>query len=113
MKKLSIDVVDSGTVSGLWLASPAPRAALVLAHGAGAGMDHPFMAETAAALAEEGVSTLRFQFPYMEKGRRRPDRPPVAMRTVRAEAKSEAALAVLLAEVDAQLAASGVTRAAP
>lgn len=77
-------------VSALLLAPAAARAALVLAHGAGAGMTHPFMAATAALLAERGIASLRYQFPYMEQGTRRPDRPAVAQRTVRA-AVAEAA----------------------
>jgi len=62
------------------------RAALlyVLAHGAGAGMRHPFLEAMARALSGVGVATLRYQFPYMEAGRRRPDPPPVAHATVRA-----------------------------
>ncbi len=57
---------------------------LALAHGAGAGMRHPFMEAAASALAERGVATLRYQFPYMEAGHKRPDRPAVAYATVRA-----------------------------
>jgi predicted alpha/beta-hydrolase family hydrolase len=60
------------------------RAAFVLAHGAGAGMDHPFMRAAAEGLAERGVATLRYQFPYMERGSKRPDAPAVAHATVRA-----------------------------
>jgi uncharacterized protein len=60
------------------------RAAYVLAHGAGAGMAHPFMAAVAAGLAERKIATLRYQFPYMEKGSRRVDAPAVAHETVRA-----------------------------
>jgi predicted alpha/beta-hydrolase family hydrolase len=56
----------------------------VLAHGAGAGMSHPFMASIADGLAECGIATLRYQFPYMETGSRRPDTPKVAQATVRA-----------------------------
>ena len=55
----------------------------VLAHGAGAGMDHPFMEAISAQLAEHGVATLRYQFPYMEARGRRPDPPPIAQKTVR------------------------------
>lgn len=55
----------------------------VLAHGAGAGMRHPFMESIAERLAARGVATLRYQFPYMEQGRRRPDLPPVLAATVR------------------------------
>jgi len=60
------------------------RAAFVFAHGAGAGMTHPFMSAIAQALVARGVATLRYQFPYMEQRSKRPDRPPVAHATVRA-----------------------------
>lgn len=59
-------------------------AAYVFAHGAGAGMDHPFMASLAQELAERRVATLRFQFPYMQKGLKRPNPAPVAQAAVRA-----------------------------
>ena len=71
-------------VSGLLLAPARPRAVYVLAHGAAAGMRHPFMAAAAQGLAERGVATLRFQFPSMERGSRRVDPPKVAQATVRA-----------------------------
>lgn len=87
---LSIPLPDGTSVSGLWLAPPDARAALVLAHGAGAGMTHRSMAAIAEGLAERGVATLRYQFPYMERGSRRPDPPPVAQAAVRA-AVAEAA----------------------
>jgi predicted alpha/beta-hydrolase family hydrolase len=79
-------VVDTpnGPVSGLIDQAAEARAAMVLAHGAGAGMRHPFMADVAAALADRGVSVLRYQFPYLEAGRNRPDSPAVATATVRA-----------------------------
>jgi predicted alpha/beta-hydrolase family hydrolase len=77
--------VDSGTsVSGLLQMPGTARACLVLAHGAGAGMTHPFMAAVAAGLAQRGIGTLRYQFPYMERGGRRPDPPVLAQATVRA-----------------------------
>jgi predicted alpha/beta-hydrolase family hydrolase len=76
-------------VSGLWLAAANPRACMALAHGAGAGMAHAAMKTLAEGLAERGVSTLRYQFPYMERGSRRPDPPPIAHAAVRA-AVSEA-----------------------
>jgi predicted alpha/beta-hydrolase family hydrolase len=69
---------------------PKARACLVLAHGAGAGMRHPFMAKVAAGLVEHDVATLRYEFPYMEKRSRRPDPPKVCHATVRA-AVAEAA----------------------
>jgi predicted alpha/beta-hydrolase family hydrolase len=56
----------------------------VLAHGAGAGMTHPFMAAIAEGLAERGIASLRYQFPYIERGLNRPDRPEIAQATVRA-----------------------------
>lgn len=71
-------------VSGLLLAPPAARACYVFAHGAGAGMTHPFMADLAAALAAHSIATLRYQFPYMEKGTKRPDPPKIAHAAVRA-----------------------------
>jgi len=83
-KSLSI-MVDSGTrVSGLLQGPPRARACYVLAHGAGAGMSHPFMAAVAAELAQRGIATLRYQFPYMERGSKRPDPPKVAQAAVRA-----------------------------
>jgi len=77
-------------VSGLLQAPPQSRACYVLAHGAGAGMAHPFMAAVATELAERGIATLRYQFPYMEAGSKRPDSPKVAQAAVRA-AVAEAA----------------------
>lgn len=71
-------------------APAAPRAALVLAHGAGAGMAHPFMAAVARGLAERGIAVLRYEFAYMEAGSKRPDPPKIAHARVR-EAVAEAA----------------------
>jgi predicted alpha/beta-hydrolase family hydrolase len=65
----------------------------VLAHGAGAGMAHPFMASVAAGLAERGIATLRYQFPYMEGGSKRPDPPALAQATVRAAVAAAARVA--------------------
>ena len=76
-------------ISGLLDVPPHARACYVLAHGAGAGMAHPFMATVAAELAARGIATLRYQFPYMERGGRRPDPPKLAHATVGA-AVSEA-----------------------
>jgi hypothetical protein len=86
--------ITEGTVhvSALLQAPPSPRACYVLAHGAGAGMAHPFMAAVSAGLAARGVATLRYQFPYMEQGSKRPDRPPVAHATVRAAVAQAARL---------------------
>ncbi|MFL6949848.1 MAG: alpha/beta family hydrolase [Xanthobacteraceae bacterium] len=76
-------------VSGLLDLPPQARACYVLAHGAGAGMTHRFLAAVATELAARGIATLRYQFPYMERGGRRPDPPKLAHATVRA-AVSEA-----------------------
>jgi predicted alpha/beta-hydrolase family hydrolase len=77
--------LESGeSVSGLWEKPARARAALVLAHGAGAGMQHKAMEAIARGLAERGVATLRFQFPYMERGSKGPDTPKVAHSAVRA-----------------------------
>jgi predicted alpha/beta-hydrolase family hydrolase len=82
----SVDIAgDAGIrVSGLLQAPPRARACYVLAHGAGAGMNHPFIAAVAAELASRGIASLRYQFPYMERGAKRPDPPPLAQMTVRA-----------------------------
>jgi uncharacterized protein len=71
-------------VSALLAAPPTARACYVLAHGAGAGMTHPFMAAVTAGLFTRGIATLRYQFPYMEAGKKRPDPPALAHATVRA-----------------------------
>src|SRR5690348_3311256 len=85
-----IAVSDSTRVSGLLLVPPRARACYVLAHGAGAGMTHPFMAAVATELAERRIASLRYQFPYMEQGGRRPDPPKLAHATVRAAAAETA-----------------------
>ncbi len=72
------------SVPGLLLVPAAARACYVLAHGAGAGMDHPSMRAVAAGLADLGVAPLRYQCPYMERDSRRPDPPPLCHATVRA-----------------------------
>ena len=79
----TIAVTPSESVSGLLLVPDRPTACLVLAHGAGAGMTHPFMATAATELADRGIATLRYQFPYMERGSRRTDSPKVAQAAVR------------------------------
>jgi predicted alpha/beta-hydrolase family hydrolase len=83
-QQLTIEVDGTLTVSGILLVPPQPFACYVMAHGAGAGMTHPFMAAVAEGLHARGMATLRYQFPYMEHGSKRPDRPPVAHATVRA-----------------------------
>jgi len=81
---LTIDLGQIGQVSALLVRPQAARACYVLAHGAGAGMAHRFMEEVATGLADRGMATLRYQFPYMEKGSKRPDAPAVAHAAVRA-----------------------------
>ena len=81
---VTIAVDDAQRVSGLLQAPPEARACYIMAHGAGAGMAHPFMAAMANELAERGIATLRYQFPYMEQGSKRPDTPKLAQATVRA-----------------------------
>ena len=80
----TIQLDDGQTVSGLLEAPPEPSACLALAHGAGAGMHHPFLSAVADGLAERGIATLRYQFLYMERGSKRPDPPRIAQATVRA-----------------------------
>ena len=92
VRTVSIDVDADRRVSGLLRAASDAQCCYVLAHGAGAGMAHPFMASVAEALAERGVATLRYQFPYMEQGGRRPDPPALAQATVRAAVAKAAAL---------------------
>jgi predicted alpha/beta-hydrolase family hydrolase len=84
MQPVTIAVDDSRQVSGLLEVPRDARACYVLAHGAGAGMAHPFMAAAAKELADRGIATLRYQFPYMEQGSKRPDAPKVAQAAVRA-----------------------------
>ncbi|WP_439612977.1 alpha/beta hydrolase family protein [Reyranella sp.] len=91
-RRLRLKVEPGTTVSALYEQAGQPVAMLVLAHGAGAGMSHPFMASLAALLAAQGISTLRFQFPYMEAGSKRPDRPARAHLTVRAAVRKAATL---------------------
>ena len=80
----------SSVVSALLIVPDRARACFVFAHGAGAGMTHAFMEEAASGLAARGIATLRYQFPYMEKGSKRPDPPAVAQATVRAAAAEAA-----------------------
>jgi len=89
-QSLTIAVGDAHRVSALSVVPPGACACYVFAHGAGAGMTHPFMRTIAVGLADVGIATLRFQFPYMERKSRRPDPPPLCHATVRA-AVAEAA----------------------
>src|SRR5262245_3383403 len=77
-QKLRVEVGKSTSVSALLMIPHVARACFVFAHGAGAGMTHPSMEAIATSLAERGIATLRYQFPYMEAGSRRPDPPTLA-----------------------------------
>jgi predicted alpha/beta-hydrolase family hydrolase len=98
-KSMSIQVNEATRVSGLMKRPRGARACLVLAHGAGAGMRHPFMAGIAQDLADRGIATLRYQFPYMERAGRRPDGPALCHATVRAAVLAARKLAPKLALV--------------
>jgi predicted alpha/beta-hydrolase family hydrolase len=89
-QSLKLDIENNNSVSALLLRPENARACFVFAHGAGAGMSHPFMETVATGVCERGIATLRYQFPYMEKGGKRPDAPAVAHVAVRA-AVAEAA----------------------
>jgi uncharacterized protein len=90
---LRIAVRDDLEVSARLLRPAGARACYVLAHGAGAGMEHPSMRAVATGLQSLGLATLRYQFPYMESGSRRPDPPPLCHATVRAAVAAAARLA--------------------
>src|SRR3954453_19845930 len=82
---LQLDVSDAiGSVSAIFLNPSDAWLLYVLAHGAGAGMRHHFLESVSGLLADRGIATLRYQFPYIEAGRKRPDPPPVSEATVRA-----------------------------
>lgn len=81
---LKIIVNPELRVSALWQSPARPKACFVMAHGAGAGMQHRFMESVAAELESRGIATLRFQFPYMERGSKRPDPPKLCHATIRA-----------------------------
>jgi predicted alpha/beta-hydrolase family hydrolase len=84
VQELKIAAGSAGAVSALLMRPDKARACYVFAHGAGAGMRHASMEAVAAGLAERGIATLRYQFPYMEKGSKRPDPPAIAHAAVRA-----------------------------
>ena len=91
-KPVTIDVNATTRVSGLLNSTPESKACFVVAHGAGAGILHPFMANLAMDLGKRGIATLRYQFPYMEKHGRRPDPPALCHATVRAAVDAAGAL---------------------
>lgn len=90
-ERFAFAVPEQGDVSAVYARPPGADATLVVAHGAGAGMDHPFMAGFTRAMNDEGIATLRFNFPYLEAGRRSPDRAPVAIAAWRAAFDAAAA----------------------
>ncbi len=94
--QVEIRVNADTTLTGLWEKPRGAKAALVLAHGAGAGMTHKSMAAIAEGLSDRGIATLRYNFLYMERGSKRPDSPPVAHATVRAAVAEAAKLAAKL-----------------
>ena len=83
-QKFDIEVAKAASISALLVHPPRAHACFVLAHGAGAGMSHPFMETVATGLGGRGIATLRYQFPFMEKGSKRPDPPALAHAAVRA-----------------------------
>jgi len=89
-QKLKLKVDSANDVSALLLRPLAARACFVFAHGAGAGMTHPFMEQVATGLCDRGIATLRYQFPYMEKASKRPDPPAIAHAAVRAAVEEAA-----------------------
>jgi predicted alpha/beta-hydrolase family hydrolase len=92
-RPITLTVGEDRTVSGLFDAPPDAHTCYVFAHSAGAGMKHPSMALVAEDLSRQGVATLRYQFPYMESGSRRPDPPALCHATVRAAVAAAARLA--------------------
>ena len=96
--RVRIALTGAPALDGLWLEAAGATCCFVMAHGAGAGMDHPFMDGMATALARHGVTTLRFQFPFMQLGSKRPDSAAVAQRAIRAavaQARGSTALPVI------------------
>jgi predicted alpha/beta-hydrolase family hydrolase len=95
-ERLTLAIDETRRISALFQLPPAATTCFVLAHGAGAGMEHPSMAALAADLAARSIATLRFQFPYMELRSRRPDPPAICHATVRAAVAEAARLAPAL-----------------
>jgi predicted alpha/beta-hydrolase family hydrolase len=91
-REVVVPVDATRRVSALLISPPRAFACYVLAHGAGAGMDHPSMQAVAVELAQRGVATLRYQFPYMQQGAKRPDPPALCHATVRAAVAQAGAL---------------------
>ena len=91
-KQLDLTLQNGEHVSAIAAGPHRAESAFVFAHGAGAGMHHPFMAAVADGLGQRRIATLRYQFPSMQAGRRRVDSPPVAHATVRAATATANAL---------------------
>jgi uncharacterized protein len=89
-QELKLEVGSANSVSALLLRPLRARACFVFAHGAGAGMTHDFMEVVATGLHDRDIATLRYQFPYMERGSKRPDAPPIAHAAVRAAVEEAA-----------------------
>ncbi len=87
---------STGEVTGILSVPEGARALYVFAHGAGAGMRHPFMATTSRELGLRGIATFRYQFPYMEAGRKAPNPAPVLLKTVRSAVNEATRLAPAL-----------------
>ncbi|WP_407116390.1 alpha/beta family hydrolase [Bradyrhizobium sp. LMG 9283] len=91
-QELKLDIERIGTVSAMLTRPDHARACYVLTHGAGADMRHSFMEKVASGLAERGIATFRFNFPYMEEKKGRPDQPAVAHAAIRAAIEEAARL---------------------
>jgi predicted alpha/beta-hydrolase family hydrolase len=91
-ERFAIRVDEVHSVSALLLLPSSARACYVFAHGAGAGMTHAFMQAIASSLGQLGIASLRFQFPYMERGSKRPDSPALCHATVRAAVATAAGM---------------------
>jgi len=105
--EVRIEMAGGGRVSGILVRPAEAKWLLVLGHGAGAGMHHPFMGALAEELARVGVATLRYQFPYMEERRKVPDKPAVLMATVAAAVRSARQFLIQEAAPDLPLLAGG------
>lgn len=104
--RIRVDVGD-GSIPAIVARPDGATATVVVAHGAGAGMEHPFMSGLTRALDRAGLATVRFDFPYREAGRRFPDRPPVAIAAWRAVVETAARLAAEAGAPDEPIWASG------
>src|SRR3954471_23101916 len=89
-RSLTLSLASGGTVAALLDQPSDPAACYVMAHGAGAGMEHPFLASLAQGLCAAGIAVLRFQFPFMQQASRRPDPPALAQSAVRAAVQEAA-----------------------